>query len=37
VEDNLRKLSVKHWRIKAMEREEWASIIKEAEAKLKGL
>jgi hypothetical protein len=25
------------WRTKALEREEWASIIKEAKAKLKGL
>jgi hypothetical protein len=32
VEDNLRK----QWRTKALEREEWASIIKEAKAKLKG-
>jgi hypothetical protein len=29
-------LSVKRWRMKALEREEWASIIKEAKAKLKG-
>ena len=36
VEDDLRKLGVKRWRTKAMEREEWASIIKEAKAKLKG-
>jgi len=34
VEDDLRKLGVKRWRTKALEREEWASIIKEA--KLKG-
>jgi hypothetical protein len=27
---------VKRWRTKALEREEWASIIKEAKAKLKG-
>jgi hypothetical protein len=37
VEDNLRKLGVKQWKTKALEREEWASIIKEAKAKLKGL
>jgi hypothetical protein len=37
VEDDLRKLGVKLWRTKALEREEWASIIKEAKAKLKGL
>jgi hypothetical protein len=36
VEDNLRKLGVKRWRMKALEREEWTSIIKEAKAKLKG-
>ena len=36
VEDGLRKLGVKRWRTKALEREEWASIIREAKAKLKG-
>ena len=36
VEDNLRKLGVKRWRVKALDREEWASIIREAKAKLKG-
>jgi hypothetical protein len=36
VEDDLRELGVKRWRNKALEREEWASIIKEAKAKLKG-
>ena len=36
VEDDLRKLGVKRWRTKALEREEWASIIKEAKVKLKG-
>jgi len=36
VEDDLRKLDVKRWRMKTLEREEWASIIKEAKAKLKG-
>ena len=36
VEDDLRKLSVKRWRAKALDREEWASIIREAKAKLKG-
>jgi len=29
-------LGVKRWRTKALEIEEWASIIKEAKAKLKG-
>jgi hypothetical protein len=36
VEDDLRKLGVERWRMKALEREEWASIIKEGKAKLKG-
>ena len=37
MEDDLRKLGVKRWRTKALEREERASIIQEAKAKLKGL
>jgi hypothetical protein len=36
VEDDLRKLGVKQWRTKALEREEWASIIKEYKGRLKG-
>jgi hypothetical protein len=36
VDDDLRKLGVKRWRTKALDREEWASIIREANAKLKG-
>jgi len=36
VEDDLRELGVKRWRTKALEREEWVSIIKEVKAKLKG-
>jgi len=36
VEDDLRKLGVKRWRAEALDREEWASIIREAKAKLKG-
>jgi len=36
VEDDLRKLGMKRWRTKALEREEWASTIKEDKAKLKG-
>jgi hypothetical protein len=36
VEDDLRKLGVKRWRTKTLERDEWASIIEEAKAKLKG-
>jgi hypothetical protein len=36
VEDDLRELGVKRWRTKALEREEWASIMKKANAKVKG-
>jgi hypothetical protein len=36
VEDDLRKLGVKQWRAKALDREEWASVIRKANAKLKG-
>jgi hypothetical protein len=36
VEDDLRKLGVKRWRAKALDREEWASIVREAKVKLKG-
>jgi hypothetical protein len=36
VEDDLRKLGVKRWRTKVLERAELASIIKEAKTKLKG-
>jgi hypothetical protein len=36
VEDNLRNMDIKRWRIKALDRVEWVSIIKEAKAKLKG-
>jgi hypothetical protein len=36
VEDDLRKLGIKRWGMKAMDRDEWASIITESEAKLKG-
>ena len=36
VEDDLRKLGVKRWRRKATDREEWASIVTEIKAKLKG-
>jgi plasmid maintenance system killer protein len=35
VEDDLRKLGVKRWRTKGLDREKWASIISEAKAKLK--
>jgi hypothetical protein len=37
VEEDLRILGVKRWRRKALDREEWAFIIKEAKGKLKGL
>jgi hypothetical protein len=36
VKDDLRKLGVKRWRTKALDRTEWASIVMEAKAKLKG-
>ena len=36
VEDDLQKFSVKCWRTKALNREEWAPIIREDKAKLKG-
>jgi hypothetical protein len=36
VEGDLRKLGVKRWRTKALDRVEWASIIREAKDKLKG-
>jgi hypothetical protein len=36
VEDDLRKLGGKRWRGKALDREEWALIVREAKAKLKG-
>ena len=36
VEDDLRKLGVKRRRTKALDREEWASIIRDAKDKLKG-
>jgi len=34
--DDLRKLGVKRLRTKALDRKEWASVIREAEVKLKG-
>jgi hypothetical protein len=36
VEDDLRKLGVKHWRTKVLDRVEWASVVREGKAKLKG-
>jgi hypothetical protein len=35
VEDDLRSMGTKRWRIKVMDRVEWASIIKEPKVKLK--
>jgi hypothetical protein len=34
--EDLRKLGVKCWRAKALDREEWASIVREGKVKLKG-
>jgi hypothetical protein len=36
VEDDIRRSGVKRWRMKALDREEWTSTVKEAKAKLKG-
>jgi hypothetical protein len=36
VEDYLRKLGVKRWRTKALDRVEWTSIVREGKGKLKG-
>jgi hypothetical protein len=36
VEDDLSNMGTKRWRINALDRIEWASIIKEAKAKLRG-
>jgi hypothetical protein len=36
VKEDLRNMDIKRWRIKALDRVERASIIKEAKAKLKG-
>jgi hypothetical protein len=35
-EEDLRNMDIKRWRIKALDRVKWTSIIKEAKAKLKG-
>jgi hypothetical protein len=37
VEDDLRNMGIKRWRIEVLDRVEWAAIIKEAKTKLKGL
>jgi hypothetical protein len=36
VEDDLRKLGVKRWRTKGLDRVEWASFVREGKGKLKG-
>jgi hypothetical protein len=36
VEDDLRRIGVRRWRMKALDREEWTSIVKGAKANLKG-
>jgi hypothetical protein len=36
VEDDLRNMVIKRWRMKALGTVEWAAIIKEAKAKQKG-
>jgi hypothetical protein len=37
VESDFRNMGVKSWRSRALDRTEWASIVREAKAKLKGL
>jgi hypothetical protein len=37
VQSGLRKIGVKRWRTRALDRIEWASVMREAKAKLKGL
>jgi hypothetical protein len=36
LEEDLSNMGTKRWRIKMLDRVEWASIIKEAKAKLRG-
>ena len=36
VELDLRNMDVKRWRTRALDRREWASVMREARAKLKG-
>jgi hypothetical protein len=36
VADAVRNLGIKQWRMKALDRDEWATIVKEAKAKQKG-
>jgi hypothetical protein len=37
VEWSLRNMDVKRWRTRSLDRTEWASIVREAKAKFKGL
>jgi hypothetical protein len=37
VELDLRDVGVKRWRIRALDRTEWASVVTEAKTRLKGL
>jgi hypothetical protein len=37
VEMDLRNIGVKRWRSRALDRAEWASVVREAMAKLKGM
>jgi hypothetical protein len=37
VELDLRNMGVRRWRTRTVDRTEWASVVREAEAKLKGL
>jgi hypothetical protein len=37
VESDVRNMGIKRWRSRALDRIEWASIMRQAKAKLKGL
>jgi hypothetical protein len=37
VEEDLRSVGVKRWRMRGMDRREWAAVVKEAKAKLQAL
>jgi hypothetical protein len=37
VELDLKNIGVKRWRTRALDRTEWASVVREIKAKLKGL
>jgi hypothetical protein len=36
IEDDIKVIYVKRWRIKAQDNKEWSAILREAEAELKG-